>query len=314
MINSDLFGTSFIRFKQEYLNPLITTVVPQDKTEFWILKNLLGTGRCQFNYNSKNCFSVIFDKEDYYKTLIAEINCFQNKISFQIKELKTKFTSSNWHFVTFYYYSFFNTFQMLLYCHQGYIFIDTEEKREIESILNSVSTGIIQIDKGNYLFTEDFIDTNGMITVKFTKSPNAGGVHQDTWKRFAEILRTKLIPNADANERLIFEQMKNICTYYGEAFPSLTRNYFNYNPLSYNNDLNENITYISQVKENFIDKFLSLDANRLDTLEDKAYVTQFFGIIISSIKEKLYKEYAERNKKINIAFKEIKKIPYMFIE
>ena len=68
------------------------------------------------------------------------------------------------------------------------------------------------------------------------------------------------------------------------------------------------------MKENFIDKFLSLDVNKLDTLEDKAYLTQFFGIIISSIKEKLYKEYVDRNKKINITFKEIKKIPYMYIE
>lgn len=314
MINTDLFGTSFIRLKQEFLNPLITTVVPQDKIDFWILKHLLVSGRGQFYYNSKNSFSVIFDKEDYYKTLIAEINCFQNKISFQIKELKIKYSSSNWHFVTFYYYSFFNAFQMLLYCHQGYIFIDTEEKSEIETILNSISTEVIRIDKGNYLFTEDFIDSNGMINVKFTKSTNAGGVHQDTWKRFSEILRTKLIPNADSNEILIFEQMKKICSYYGEAFPSITRNYFNYNPLSFSNDLNEDITYISQIKENFLDKFLSIDAAKLDTLEDKAYVTQFFGVIISSLKEKLYREYVDRNKKINITFKEIKKVPYMYIE
>ena len=153
-----------------------------------------------------------------------------------------------------------------------------------------------------------------MITVKFTKSTNTGGVHQDTWKRFSELIRIKLIPNADSNEILIFEQMRRICSCYGEAFPSLTRNFFNYNPLSYKNDLFEKITYITQIKENFIDKFLTIDANRLDSFEYKAYVTQFFGIIISSMKERLYREYVERNKKIDISFKEIKKVPYMYIE
>lgn len=314
MINSDLFGNSFTRLKQEYLIPLVTSVVPQDKTDYWVLKKLLISGKGQFYYNSKNSFSVIFDKEDYYKSLIAEINCFQNKVSFQIKELQKQYFSSNWHFVSFYYYSFFNAFQLLLYCHEGYLFIDTEEKNEIESILSTVTTEVIQIDKGNYLFTEDFVDTNGMITVKFTKSTNTGGVHQDTWKRFSEILRTKLIPNADANEVLIFEQMRRICSYYGEAFPSVTRNYFNYNPLSYNNDLCDKITYFTQVKDNFMDKFLGINADRLDSYEDKAYVTQFFGIIIGSMKEKLYREYANRNKNLDITFEEIKKIPYLFIE
>lgn len=73
MINSDLFGRNFLRIKSKYLNPLINTTIDESKIQYWLIKELLLTNKIQFVYSGKkNEFSIYIEKDDFYKSLIAE--------------------------------------------------------------------------------------------------------------------------------------------------------------------------------------------------------------------------------------------------
>lgn len=313
MINSDLFGRNFLRIKSKYLNPLINTTIDESKIQYWLIKELLLTNKIQFVYSGKkNEFSIYIEKDDFYKSLIAEISCFQTKAAYQIKEYKTKHYSSNWKFVSFYYYSFFSTFEFILFLHQGFTFIDEKTKNYIESVLSTIALVPISLDVGNYFFAEIGFTTTGLLEVQFKKT-TGGGTHEDTWKRFSELAQTELKSTADTNEDAIIKQLNKIFSTYKFSYPSIIRNFYNYNPLSIFNDIYPQINFIQPISEDFLKKFLQITISSSDTNEHKAYVCQYCIVIISSLKEKLYNEYISKHKN-DFFYKNNKKLADFVIE
>lgn len=300
MNNSDFFGKSYLHLKNRYLIPLVNTKLDYSHIEYWLLKKLIVGKKVNLAYLSQDTFTVTLDKEDFYKAILSEIYCFQVKASYQYDEFVLQHVSSNWKFVTLYYYSFFSAFELLLFLHKGFLYIDEELKKYLDSVFTLTQSVPISLACGNYYFCENSLLANGQVLVNFSKSKGKG-THEDTWNKLAEITQNELMIHTDGNEEVFIRQFNKILQTYMPTFPAKTRNYFNYNPCSAFNDIKPRITFIPNVDDDFYKKFLNITCSKNDTNEHKAYVCQFCAIYISSLKEKMMSEYLLRNQNTSIS-------------
>lgn len=297
MINKFLYGKAFLDIRNHYVFPLLSTSVGIEKAEYWIMKNVLDR---QLGYpielNEKS-FKLSFQKEDFYKSLVAQINLFQSKTVAQFNNFSNKI-SPNWQFVTRYYYSYLSGLVFLLFHHQCFTFLSESILNNIISLFDCYGLNpnfITKLKPGDYLFTEEKLEDNKVV-INFSLDDSNGGSHAHLWKRI-DILISEIIKKADSNEKQIYDQLHLLCNqnrYFAPNFPSETRNYFNYTPESAINNFNNKINFIDNIDEKFIDRFIKIVPNKNDSFYEKARYSQYYGIIISSLKEKLYEEYITR--------------------
>lgn len=297
MINKLLYGKAFLNIRNNYVFPLLSTSVAINKAEFWVMRNVLDRQLAFPIEIHEKSFKLSFQKEDFYKCLVAQINLFQSKIVAQLKNFSYK-VSPNWQFVTRYYYSYLSGMVFLLFHHQCYSFLNESCLNNIIALFNIYNLNpdlITKLKPGDYLFTEEVVENNRII-VNFSLDESNGGSHAHLWKRI-DFLISEIIKQADNNEKQIYTQIHTLCNqqrYFVPNFPSETRNFFNYTPESALNNFNSQIYFIDHIDEKFLDTFIKIIPNKDDSFYEKARYSQYYSIIISSVKEKLYEEYINR--------------------
>lgn len=294
MTNSDFFGSGYLWIRNTYIIPLVGTSVDKKKTQYWLMKRVLLEGRKQYSYNTTDSFELVLSKEDYYKILIAEIMSFQSRASFQIKEVNEKHHSNNWHFVTMYYYFFYSCFTLVLLLHRGFVFLDKAIVEKINGYLSI--TDSVKITPGNYFFSESNVDEYNMLHVSFQKT-KGNGVHEDLWNLLHKVISTEFFQHSTNEENTIMKRLNIVPQTYGSSFISTLRNYYNYNPEASSNDNNCKIGFVKCINEKFVQSFITSDSRKNDSNERKAIVAQYYAIILSSLKEKLFREYLFRSRK-----------------
>ena len=316
MINKLLYGKAFLDMRNNYVFPLLSTSVSIDKAEHWVMKNVLDRQLgFPLELNEKS-FKLSFQKDVFYKSLVAQINLFQSKSVAQLKNISNK-ASPNWQFVTRYYYSYLSGLIFLLFNHQCYTFLSENNLNNIISLFDCYNLNpnfITKLKSGDYLFTEEKIDDNRVV-INFSLDDSNGGAHAHLWKRI-DILISEIIKKADNNEKQIYNQLHLLCNQnrcFVPNFPSETRNFFNYTPESAINNFNNKIYFINHVDEKFIDTFIKLVPSKNDSFYDKARYSQYYSIIISSLKEKLYEEYINRGHEDDEFYKKNGKITKLVI-
>lgn len=248
-----------------------------------------GKNFFQEDHTTKICFN----KEDFYKMIVSEINLFQTKRFHQHENLKSNYLSPNWEFVTLYYEFFFTSFVFLLFLHRGFVFFPQEKAKAIETLLQNCTSELYTFPQGNYFFWVNEKDIGAdTIIVSFTKSGN--NTHEALWKRIPEVLRKDIQSKANTTELSVYENLKNATDAYGEAFPSQTRNHFNYTAISAYNNIEKLIFFTYRHSKDLIKDFLSTTFTKDDSWEQKALVTQYYHEIINTLTDLLYKEYIDR--------------------
>lgn len=295
-----LNGQGFLNIRNRFLLPLIGTSVTPKKAHFWTIIELIKKHAKKFEKDSEST-KITFLKEEFYKMLITEVSLFQIKRMRQhecIDALKRPF---NWKFVTVYYDLFFSSFILLLFLHRGFVFVDENNANEIENLINQTLSGdnLIRFYKGNYYFWAemDESDDDNQIVVSFVHRKD--NTHEALWKVLPDIVKKEIYRFADADERAIYATLNEYVKTYGETFPSQTRNFYNYSPLSAYNDIQSRISFISGQNRDLIKDALRFQSKKDDGWPEKAQATQYYREIISLLTDYLYDEYISRGNEKN---------------
>ena len=306
----NLEGTGYINIRNTYLIPLVGTKIAQEKAKFWTMSELLLKYAKNFHQNN-NCTYITFSKDEFYKTLISEIHLFQVKRLHLHKNLNVANLSSNWEFVTLYYEFFFTSFIFLLFLHRGFVFINDTIAQTIESVLNQLSNNVCKFSKGNYFFFEDpSATTSDLVTICFCKSGD--NTHEALWKKLPETIKNELLCKANNIEKSVYENLKEAVKIYGDAFPSQTRNHFNYTAQSAYNDIQKNISFVYKHSSDHIKDFLKLSFSKSDDWAQKARIVQYYYKILNKLTDLLYNEYVTRGNENNDFHKYYQSISHTF--
>ena len=299
-----LNGQGFLNIRNRFLLPLIGTSVTQEKAYFWTIIDLIKNHAKKFAKDSE-ITKITFLKEDFYKMLITEVSLFQIKRMRQHECIDTLKKPFNWKFVTVYYDLFFSSFILLLFLHRGFVFIDENSATEIENLINQTLSGddLICFPKGNYYFQAEMeeSDDDNQIVVSFVHRKD--NTHEALWKVLPIIVKNEIYRFADTDERAIYATLNEYVRTYGETFPSQTRNFYNYSPLSAYNDIRSRITFISDQDRDLIKDALRFQSKKDDGWPEKAQATQYYREIISLLTDYLYDEYISRGNEKNEFYK-----------
>lgn len=255
--------------------------------------------------DASQSFNITFEKNDFYKMLIAEIMLFQTKRLHQQECFPIIQKQSNWKFVTLYYDFFFTSFILLLFLHRGFIFVKSTTARILEDTLNSLSSNssICKFEAGNYFFCEKTTSSNtSMLTndnIVVTLKKSKDNTHEALWKTLLNEIYQEIEPSANEDEKTIYSILTEFSNSYGSAFPSQTRNHFNYTPESAINDIEKKIFFIQDKKNDFIKKICSFQIKETDNWYEKAEATQHYYKIISELTNNFISDYISRGNKKN---------------
>lgn len=294
-----LNGQGFLNVRNKYLLPLVGSSVTREKACFWTVTELIE--RCAKKIvRDSDSTKITFLKEDFYRMLIAEVSLFQIKRMRQHECIVALKKSANWKFVTLYYDLFFSSFILLLFLHRGFVFIDENNARRIEDLLNQSSTDdIFRFPKGNYFFWADTQenDDDDLVVVSF--APRKDNTHEALWKTLPDIVKKEIYEFADTDEKAIYGTLNEYVKTYGATFPSQTRNFYNYSPLSAENDINNQIMFVIDQDRDLIKDALRFQIKKNDGWPEKAQAAQYYREIISLLTDYLYKEYISRGNEKN---------------
>jgi len=289
----DLFGTNYLKIRNDFLLPLIPYGISKNKIEYWSLKDVLTTNIISVQHIGKSRVDIELSKEDFYRALHCEIELFLNKTIIQYCDsVQSIAQSRSWSYVSFYYFSFFCSTTFSRFLHRGYLFLSKVQKERIEKFHLAVYSTPIMLETGNYYFyTKE--DENGkmIISLNFAGS----NVHKLSWTNLEVTLRDGL-PFCTDKEKVIYEALLKIFSTFSTEFPSRLRNDLNYNSQHSIVDINSMIPYLNLegINNNYFKSLLALDLSSSFTNELKA--AGHISVFLYKIIMQLYSEYRERSK------------------
>lgn len=289
----DLFGSAYLDIRNKYVIPTIKYGVKRKKYSTWNIKKTL-IHKIQGMYFNNSTYEIELNEDDFYNSLICDVELFYNKTLLQLKEYnKYKSTGTTWSIVTLYYFLFFSATTLLRILHRGYIFLDSSITKELDKYYTAVYSSPIQLKRGSYYFYVKPSQNAGKILVCLTHKSE--GVHQLTLYRIADIIRQEIMPKADPNEKVYFEYLNKFLNIYDVEFPSTLRNQLNYTNESCVLDIEKKIPIIdfATVNNNILRSLTNFKAD-FDT-SSKITCTAYYASILFNYTYQLHKEYSTRS-------------------
>jgi hypothetical protein len=278
----------------------VNSSVTQEKACFWTVTGLIKRCAKKIERDSHST-KITFLKEDFYRMLIAEVSLFQIKRMRQHECMIALQKSANWKFVTLYYDLFFSSFILLLFLHRGFVFIDDDSAKLIEDLLNQTSSNddVFSFPKGNYFFWAETQECEDDDQVVVSFAPRKDNTHEALWKTLPDIVKKEIYEYADTDEKAIYGALNEYVKTYGATFPSQTRNFYNYSPLSAKNDIKNQILFVYEQDRDLIKDALRFQIKKDDGWPEKAQAAQYYREIISLLTNYLYNEYISRGNEKN---------------
>lgn len=290
----NLFGTNYLKIRNEYLIPIVPYGIQRKNYEFWLFKDIITDRLRSFNKISKNSFEIEISQDEFFKSLYCEIQLFLNKSLIQYCDFNKSPTSSScWSFVSLYYLSFFASTTFFRFLHRGYIFLDSSHIKKISDYSLAVYSSPINLDSGNYYFDASKPNLSGNIVL--TLSHKGSNFHQQQWVQLESFL-TSCLADCDSDESQIFNLLLQLFKKLPNDFQSKTRNKLNYKGESAIWEFEKKFPYVDFVKLNndFL-KELSIFDNKV-TDNNQIRGTAFVSIFLMKYILKLYSELEFRSK------------------
>lgn len=289
----ELFGTNYLKLRNEYLIPLVPHGVKRNVYKHWLFKDVLTNKLTELNKLTGSSYELEINESDFFKGLYCEIQLFFGKSVIQYIDFnQSNLNSASWSFVTLYYLSFFASTTLFRFLHRGFIFLDSSQTKKLEDFHLARYSLPIKLYTGNYYFSvgESITLGNVLITLSF-KGRN---IHQSHWIQMEQFLRESIV-NCDSSEKPVFSLLQKLFTQFPKEFQSTLRNKLNYRCESAIWDFEKKFPIIDfeHLNINFLKELLRQDfsSSDINQLNGTAIVSVFLMKYIL----KLHSELSERS-------------------
>lgn len=288
-----IFGTNFLKVKNNYILPLINYGITRPKYSHWSFKDIITNNVISLKKNVGKSVEIELSPDDFYKALHCDIELFTNKAIIQYVEYrKSILNSPSWSYVTLYYFSFFTITCFFRLLHRGFVFLNSEQIKRLENYSILVNSEIISLDTGNYYFNVKEVNQFGNVILNLTH--RGDNVHKSNWIQLETTLRS-FLPNCDKDELLIYKLQLAFISKYKPEYPSTLRNHLNYTAESSILDFEQAIPIIDlgKINSNFVDGLFKLKTD--DTVKCKMEAASYLTSFIHQFNIELYNEYLLRS-------------------
>lgn len=228
-----IFNERYNVLVDKYILPIVPYNISYTKLRQTALQELLLKKAKNVVVNSSENVTFFFDKDDLLKALLNDINLFLIRVLLQQSAASKQHNnsadpSSNWNFVTDYYYSFFLAGLLLRLCHRGTFYFDDGIKRKINEFITRF-TGKVSAIGSNCYFRIDINEPDSEYSL--TLISDGHKTHELVWVQIASLLSDiKPLASTKSDEYTVLCKLIDITQKQGSTFPSQLRNTLNYRP------------------------------------------------------------------------------------
>lgn len=226
-----IYDKAYTAIKNKYIIPLSEYSVPYRNLKKVNIKEILYSRFTSVEETGRDIFEFYFDQDILMKGLLGDIQLFYLRQLIQkqdVQECMGQGISANWNIVTHYYKAFFSASLLLRLCFRGNIFIDSDKKRMLESLISQTLGHAIKLDSN--LFYEVVMNADGKYILKLTRGID--NTHEIVWKKLDLLIDEMLLNTRNkSDENLLLKSIKKINNTLSNTYPSKLRNRVNYQPI-----------------------------------------------------------------------------------
>lgn len=289
----DIFGENYLEIRKKYVIPLIHYGIQRDKYQYWILKDIICEKLISINLDSKNEIIIEIPKDDFYKSIVCEIELYHNKSVIQLYNfIKSSQQSSSWIYVTQYYLLFFCATTLFRFLNCGFTFLNSKNTQKLERFAIAAHSNPIKLNVGNYYFSISGVNEYNNLIIKLVhKSEN---LHKHTWLQLEKSLRSFSLTSRD-DEKIVLSELLSISNKFGYEFHSNLRNKLNYQGESGILDFTKELSFvkINTISDNYSRRLLKYNGD--NSVNSQILGSTFILLYILNLNLKLYDEYKNRS-------------------
>lgn len=197
-MNNQLFGTNYLSIRNTNLIPLVSYGVKKSKLNYWLFKDVITTKPLSITkLTGKSTLEIELEPHIFYNALHTEVEMFFNKAIIQFSQSLNSYNGSpSWSFVTTYYFAFFCCTCFLRFLRQGFIYLNSAHKKNIENLYLLYNSLPISIATGTYYFTFKEINTSGNVVISLINKGD--NFHKQNWENLHRIFQS-FLPMCDAD-------------------------------------------------------------------------------------------------------------------